>query len=177
MTTPKTRAAMAILAALPLRIIMVTNQSPVGRKLLTREGLDRIHAHLLDGIRAAGGRIDAIYLCPHHPDDACACRKPKPGLLVQAAADLDLDLAGSYFIGDAATDVRAAHAAGCRAVLVETGHGCRAREELSRAGVGAYIAARDLLEIPDAQDRGLLPVELAKLGEQNGADRDVHAHA
>jgi D-glycero-D-manno-heptose 1,7-bisphosphate phosphatase len=71
--------------------------------------------------RATGGRIDRFYVCPHHPEDNCDCRKPKPGLLRQAAADYHLDLTQSIFIGDSVTDAGAAQAVGARCILVNSG--------------------------------------------------------
>lgn len=118
---PGALAALGSLAALPVPIIVVTNQSVIGRGIVTRTAVDAIHAHLCFVVRAAGGRIDAIYLCPHHPAERCTCRKPNPGLLVAAAADFQLDLTRCLFIGDSVTDFAAAQAAGCRSVLLRTG--------------------------------------------------------
>jgi D-glycero-D-manno-heptose 1,7-bisphosphate phosphatase len=105
------------------RIVIVTNQSAVGRGLLTHLTLEAIHRSLLEHITAAGGRIDSIYVCPHHPDDQCDCRKPAPGLLLRAARELGIDLSASVLIGDNLTDVLAARAVGVRPILVNTGLG------------------------------------------------------
>ena len=75
----------------------------------------------LTSIRNAGGRIDDVFLCPHHPDDNCSCRKPKPGLLLQAAEKYKLDLTQCLFIGDSVTDFQAAAAVGCQSILVKSG--------------------------------------------------------
>jgi len=120
---PGVLRALQLLAASPYAIVIITNQSAVGRGLLTLRTLDEIHARMVQVIREAGGRIDAIYYCPHHPDVGCMCRKPRPGLLLQAARDLDLCLSRSWLIGDSPRDLQAAAAVGVRAVLVRTGHG------------------------------------------------------
>lgn len=112
-----------LLAGQPVQIVVITNQSAVGRGLLSLHNLTNIHAKMLAEIRHGGGRIDGIYYCPHHPDDRCRCRKPEPGMLLQAASELGIDLVRSYFIGDAVTDVEAGLRAGCAPLFVLTGRG------------------------------------------------------
>jgi D-glycero-D-manno-heptose 1,7-bisphosphate phosphatase len=141
---PGALAALASAAGLDCRIIVVTNQSVIGRGLLSEAGLRAINASLDAAIRAAGGRIDAWYFCPHHPDNGCACRKPKPGMLLDAAADWNLDLAASVLIGDAVTDLQAARAAGAQAIMVRTGLGHGQTAALSQAGLLAVPVVRDL---------------------------------
>ena len=105
-------------------VVIITNQSAVGRGLVDRETTDDINVRLVAAIRAAGGRVDGVYMCPHAPEDGCACRKPKPGLLLQASRDLSLDLLRSVLIGDSLSDIEAARWAGIRrAALVLTGRG------------------------------------------------------
>lgn len=118
---PHALSALRQLATTSFAIIVVTNQSIIGRGLVDSATVDDIHAHMLQAIYYCGGRIDGIYVCPHHPDDGCLCRKPKPGLLQQASSDLDLDLTRSYLIGDSMSDMDAALAAGCTPILVLTG--------------------------------------------------------
>lgn len=113
--------ALVALAMFAVPIVLITNQSAIGRGILTRGQIDGIHDHLCSLVRAAGGRIDAIYICPHRPDEGCSCRKPKPGLLQSAAAEMGFDLKQSIFVGDSITDYQAAQAAGCMPVLVRTG--------------------------------------------------------
>jgi D-glycero-D-manno-heptose 1,7-bisphosphate phosphatase len=113
--------ALATLSAFGVPIVLVTNQSAIGRGIISHEQVDEIHVHLCSLVRTAGGRIDAVYLCPHRPDEGCACRKPKPGLLQTAAAEMGFDLQRSIFVGDSITDYQAARAAGCMPVLVRTG--------------------------------------------------------
>lgn len=126
---PGVLSALARLAALPQPIIIITNQSAVGRGLMRRSVLDDIHRRLQQCVMANGGRIDAFYICPHHPDEECSCRKPKPGLLHQAGRDFGLRLVDCIFIGDSITDLQAAQAAGCMCCLVTTG---RQGEQLAR---------------------------------------------
>lgn len=102
-------------------IVIVSNQAGIGHGLVSRAVVDEINAWIAAQLHAAGGRLDAIYLCPHRPDENCACRKPKPGLLLQAAAELGIDRAASLLVGDSATDVQAALAAGVRPIFVQTG--------------------------------------------------------
>jgi histidinol-phosphate phosphatase family protein len=100
------------------RVVMVTNQSAVGRGMISEADLAAIHERMLSEIAAAGGRIDAVYACLHTPLDGCDCRKPAPGLLLRAAADLGLRIEASVMVGDSASDLQAARAAGCASVLV-----------------------------------------------------------
>lgn len=111
------------LASTPYAVVIVSNQSAVGRGLLSAEAALDINARAVAEIESRGGRVDAAYLCPHSPVDACRCRKPAPGMLLQAAADLDLDLGISYLIGDAVSDIAAARDAGASGILVRTGRG------------------------------------------------------
>lgn len=120
---PGALAAIAHLAPSAFAVVVVTNQSAVGRGLVTLAMVQATHAFLRAEIQAAGGRLDGIYFCPHAPTAGCACRKPAPGLLLQAAAELHLDLTASVMVGDNLTDVQAAQAAGVRPILVRTGLG------------------------------------------------------
>ncbi|MEJ2304428.1 MAG: HAD family hydrolase, partial [Anaerolineales bacterium] len=106
------------------RIVMVTNQSAVGRGIISLETVGEINERLVRIIEQTGGRIGGVYVCPHAPGDRCECRKPKPGLLLQAAEAHDLDLGRSILIGDTLSDVMAGQAAGVgQTVLVRTGLG------------------------------------------------------
>jgi D-glycero-D-manno-heptose 1,7-bisphosphate phosphatase len=120
---PGVFSALARLAAARYEIVIVTNQSPVGRGILTAARVEEINRRIVGEIEAHGGRVDGVYYCPHHPADGCACRKPRPGMLLDAARDLALDLGRSYLVGDAASDVQAALAAGATPILVLTGRG------------------------------------------------------
>lgn len=118
---PRVLPALRRLAQWPVPICVLTNQSAIGRGVIDRETVDGIHQRLAALVAAHGGRIDAFFVCPHHPDARCSCRKPQPGLLRQAAQRFNLDLARCVFIGDAVTDHGAAVAAGCPSILVESG--------------------------------------------------------
>jgi D-glycero-D-manno-heptose 1,7-bisphosphate phosphatase len=115
------------------KAIVLTNQSGVARGYFTEATLIEIHERMEESLRLQGARIDAIYYCAHHPDYGsppyrldCDCRKPRPGLVVKAARDFNLDLSRCYVIGDRYRDIEAGHAAGARGVMVMTGLG---REE------------------------------------------------
>jgi D-glycero-D-manno-heptose 1,7-bisphosphate phosphatase len=106
------------------KLVIITNQSAIGRGLLKLEVAISINERLEKVIVRSGGRIDGIYMCPHSPSDHCNCRKPLPGLILQAANDLSLDLSRSMIIGDAWSDLLAGQAAGIPTrVLVRTGRG------------------------------------------------------
>jgi histidinol-phosphate phosphatase family protein len=123
---PRAIQALANFAASPYRVVIVTNQAGVGKGLYSLETVAEINARLVEIIQAAGGRVDGVYVCPHTPADGCACRKPQPGLLLQAARDQGLDLPRSVMIGDALSDLQAGQRAGVgRCVLVRTGRGNR----------------------------------------------------
>ena len=115
--------AVASLTQARVSIYVVTNQSAVGRGLLSRRHLDGMHEKMLEILRGAGARVESILVCPHHPDDGCDCRKPAPGLLVDAAERYGIDLSRSFFVGDAGSDMIAGARAGCTPVLVRTGLG------------------------------------------------------
>ena len=106
------------------KIVIVTNQSAVGQGLISLEAATEINNHLIDVIRNQHGKIDGAYLCPHKPDDECMCRKPKPGMLLQAAQELSLDLKRSWMVGDAWSDVQAGQAASVHGtIILKTGRG------------------------------------------------------
>lgn len=116
------------------KVVIVTNQSGIGKGLIAPDTAHAINQRLVEIIRAAGGVVDGLYMCPHTDEDACACRKPKPGLLLQAAQDLEIDLANSIMVGDALTDMQAGWAAGVRAnILVRTGRGADQEQRASPA--------------------------------------------
>ena len=138
--------AMQLLAASPYTIVVVTNQSAVGRGLLTAEALAAINQGIVQQVQQAGGRINAVYACPHAPDDGCSCRKPRPGMLLQAARDLAIDLERSYLVGDAVSDVEAGLAAGCRPLMVLTGRGKKQTPFLAANGLENVPVMADLAE-------------------------------
>lgn len=101
-------------------VVIVTNQSAVNRGLLSKGELENIHQFMLAELSKHGCRIDAIYYCPHTPDEKCSCRKPQPGLLKKAIADLSVDPQVSWLIGDSDADEEAARKAGMNAERIPT---------------------------------------------------------
>jgi D-glycero-D-manno-heptose 1,7-bisphosphate phosphatase len=123
---PGAATALAHLADAGWRLIGVSNQPAAAKGLTSLEELEAVQARVLDLLAADGVHFDAFKLCLHHPDGvvpeltgACDCRKPAPGMLLEAARELDLDPAGSWMIGDTDGDITAGRTAGCRTVLVE----------------------------------------------------------
>ncbi len=138
--------ALRQLATLAWPVVVVSNQSAIGRGLVNHHTVDRINARMVASVCGAGGRIDDVLYCPHRPDEGCDCREPQPGLLLAAADRLGLDLARSFLIGDAESDVLAAHAVGCQPVLVTTGRGVEQIILLQQHGVDGFHVAEDLSE-------------------------------
>lgn len=120
---PGSLAAIARLHRAGWRVIVATNQSGVARGLFSFDTLIRIHEKMYRAVNNAGGQIDAVFFCPHVPDDNCQCRKPRPGLLLDIASRLQIDLSGVPAIGDSLRDMQAARAAGATPLLVSTGKG------------------------------------------------------
>jgi len=104
-------------------LVVITNQSGIGRGFFDQVALDRVHQRLEQLLDCEGVHLDGLYTCPHKPDDDCTCRKPKLGLLQKAAKDLDFRLENSIVIGDKESDIEMGHAAGALTVLVRTGYG------------------------------------------------------
>lgn len=115
---PDAPAAIRLLKEAGFLVIVITNQRCVAKGLLSEADLQAIHKTMLKRLRVNGAVIDAIYYCPHEDNDRCACRKPKPGMLLQAASDHIIDLAASWMIGDHLSDAEAGKAAGCRSILL-----------------------------------------------------------
>ncbi len=122
---PGSLEAIARLTQAGFRVVVATNQSGLGRGLFDMATLNAMHDKMHKAVNQLGGRIDAIFFCAHAQDAGCACRKPKPGMLLEIAARFDLALAGVPVVGDSLRDLQAASAAGARPVLVLTGKGER----------------------------------------------------
>ena len=116
---PDSLKALAVLSQTSYKIVVITNQSGVGRGLLSEKTLEQMHTRMIDRVRASGGRIDGIYYCPHAPSVGCDCRKPSAGLFFEAARDFEVNLTSSWAIGDSDRDVRAASRAGVKAILLD----------------------------------------------------------
>lgn len=119
---PQAVRAAAKLSRHRMAVVVISNQSGIARGLVSAEVVSAMMSRLKEAVLAEGGRIDAIYHCPHGPGDSCECRKPLPGMFLQAAQELNLDLLHSIVVGDSERDLAAGKAAGCGAcVLVLTG--------------------------------------------------------
>jgi len=160
---PGALASLQALAALDVPIAVITNQSAIGRGLVSQAVIEEINARMVAQVRKAGGRIDGVWYCPHAPEAGCSCRKPQPGLLLEAARVLGLDLSRSCLIGDAMSDVQAAQAVGCPAALVITGRGTAQLTVMQAAGLTGFHIAQDLRDAVKWV-YGMLCVE-GKIGE------------
>ena len=125
-----------------MKAVVVTNQSGVARGFYDEAFVEETHARLREVLRAEGAFLDGLYFCPHHPTEGrgnyllpCNCRKPAPGLLLQAAKELRLDLARSYMVGDTLKDIEAGARAGMKGILVRTGYGGEEALKLERGGL------------------------------------------
>ena len=120
---PGSLDAIAQLNRAGFHVLVVTNQSGVARGFFDLAILDVIHEKMVQELASVGGYIDEIFFCPHHPDENCLCRKPKPGMLQQIAAKYPIDFSKTFFIGDSFKDILAAQTVGCLPILVHTGNG------------------------------------------------------
>jgi len=102
--------------------VVISNQSGVARGYFSSKDVEKLHDYLSDLLAEKGILIDAWYFCPHGPDDGCSCRKPAPGMILEAADKLDIDLSKSWIIGDKSTDIKAGRMSGLKTILVETGY-------------------------------------------------------
>ena len=145
---PGASEALALLNRSQMPVVVITNQSAIGRGIITLTEFESVNQALWDALQVAGAYYDGLYYCPHDPTvkPSCLCRKPQAGLLLQAAADLKLDLARSYVIGDKRSDIEAGVATGSRTVLVLTGFGESTRQELGKGGYRPDRIADDLLD-------------------------------
>lgn len=129
-------------------VIVITNQSGLARDFYTEADLQAVNKRLTDLLETEGAHIEGLYYCPHHPDDNCECRKPELGLIEEATSEHDIDLNHSVMVGDKLSDMELGHRGGMKSVLVLTGYGPVALEEL-RQGVGG-------IEESEGVGRGLL---------------------
>ena len=141
---PGALEALATLSAADLRLAVVTNQSAVGRGLLPRETLDDIHERMLTHCATGGIAIEGVFACHHAPWEGCGCRKPRPGLLLQAMAALDERAQSCVAIGDSVEDLLAAQAASVPFVLVRTGRGEQTLRHPASRLSPPILVARDL---------------------------------
>ncbi|MGS1105474.1 D-glycero-beta-D-manno-heptose 1,7-bisphosphate 7-phosphatase [Achromobacter anxifer] len=129
---PGSLHAIARLTQAGWRVVVATNQSGLARGLFDMDTLTAIHTKMRRELAAAGGSIDAVFMCPHGPDDNCSCRKPKPGMFEQIGHRYDVDLAGVPAVGDSLRDLQASSSVGCSPWLVLTGNG---KKTLAKGGL------------------------------------------
>jgi len=147
---PGSLEAIARLTQAHYQIIVVTNQSGIARGLFDLEALQQIHTRMQRELASLGGRIDAIYFCPHGPDDDCHCRKPKAGMLRDLAKRLNINLEGVPAVGDSLRDLQAAQSVFARPILVRTGKGLKTERELrGRDGLDDCEIFDDLTTVVD----------------------------
>jgi len=139
-----------------MKAVLITNQSGVGRGYFDEASVGNVHTILQTELAAHQAKLDAIYICPHLPEAGCDCRKPNPGMLLQAQRELDIDLTRSFVIGDKSIDIEAAHNAGAKGVLVLTGYGREEREKYKMKERQPDFIAEDLMEAVDAIISGAL---------------------
>lgn len=137
--------AIAALKRAGFLVGVCTNQAGVGRGVVSPEALEGIHARLSSLLDQRGVTLDALEYCPHHPAEGCECRKPRPGMLIRSMRTLGVPAEDTLFVGDNIRDIEAAHAAGCRPVLVRTGSGAAA--EIQARGLGVDWVEDDLAAV------------------------------
>ena len=152
---PGSKEAIADLTRAGHRIVVCTNQAGVAKGMLSIETLEDIHRRMVAEIEEAGGRIERVYYCAHGKDEYYSCRKPRPGMLVQARDQLGLDMDNAMFIGDGIGDINAALAAGVHPVLVLTGLGMEQLQAHSKEATGPYHIALSLKHIAEMIVHGL----------------------
>ena len=129
------------------KVIIVTNQSAVGRGMLTLQDAQRINERLVKTIKELGGWVDGVFMCPHKPEDNCVCRKPQPGLLLQAARESSIDLGTSWMVGDAWTDLLAGQAAGVAGtIMVRTGRGASQLDQTQPNEIRPFVICDDIFD-------------------------------
>ncbi|MCP3940141.1 MAG: D-glycero-beta-D-manno-heptose 1,7-bisphosphate 7-phosphatase [Desulfobacteraceae bacterium] len=144
---PKSCEAISLLTHHGFNVILITNQSAIGRKMITQRVLDTIFDKLKTGVTKAGGHIMDIFFCPHTPDAGCDCRKPLPGMITRAQNIYNLDPDHCMMVGDSAKDIECGLAGGCaKTLLVATGNGEKARKTLAAKGIFPDFYGKDLFE-------------------------------
>jgi histidinol-phosphate phosphatase family protein len=127
------------------KIIIVTNQAGVGHGIMTFNAAQSINERLVKTIKERGGWIDGVYMCPHKPEDICACRKPQPGLLLEAAREFPIDLRTSWMVGDAWSDLLAGQAAGVEGtIMVRTGRGASQLSQTQPENIRPFVICDDI---------------------------------
>ena len=145
---PGSLQAIARLTQADWRVVIASNQSGVARGLFDMHTLTAIHTKMRRELAAVGGSIDAVFMCPHGPDDNCTCRKPRPGMFEQIGQRYDISLAGVPAVGDSLRDLQASSVVGCAPWLVLTGNG---KKTLAKGGLPDNTrVCEDLSAVADA---------------------------
>src|SRR2546425_4197028 len=152
---PGSREAIAKLTQAGHRIIVCTNQAGIARGTISIETVEEIHRRLIASISDIGGKIEKVYYCPHDRDGDCSCRKPRPGMLLRARDELDINLHDAVFIGDSITDIRAGLAAGIHTVLVLSGLGMEQFREHHHEVNGPFRICMNLKNAAELVLKGL----------------------
>src|SRR5712691_10970583 len=153
---PGSREAIAKLTQAGHRIVVCTNQAGIAKGTIPGETVEEIHRRMMAGIVEYGGKIEKVYYCPHAREEHCACRKPRPGMLLRARDELSLDLSDAIFIGDSMTDVRAGLAIGLHCLLVLTGLGVEQLRDHHQDAHGPFLVTENLKHAADSILQGLL---------------------
>lgn len=162
---PGSLEAIAQLCRADYRVVIITNQSGIARGRYSINTLNRIHRRMLDELQPHGGEISAVFFCPHAPEDHCRCRKPRAGLFLELADRLKCNLHDVYAVGDSLRDLQAAHGAGAKPVLVETGNGRATLQAINDPNAAPAFA-----RVPVHQDlAAFADTLLAQAGAPGGA--------
>lgn len=149
---PGSAQAIAQLNDAGYNVVVATNQSGLARGLFDLDDLEAIHDKITQAVIDAGGAIDAIFYCPHHPDDECKCRKPNTGMLDAIEAEFNGSIVDCFFVGDSLVDLQAALKKGCQPILVQTGKGAKTLEQIHAGHAfanGKPLAIEDLVIVSD----------------------------
>jgi len=149
---PDAAAAIALLNQAGFRVIVVSNQRCVAKGLVTERELESLHERMCAALARSGASIDAVYYCPHELQPPCGCRKPKPGLLLNAARAHSVDLPASWMIGDSEIDVEAGRNAGCRTALL-AGNGQVRTSNVDVVASSLLDAVQQILQCQAPEDR------------------------
>ena len=144
---PGSLEAITLLTLNEFATIIITNQSVINRKMVSRKELEYMHTMMKKAVTSNGGHITDIFYCPHVPEDRCNCRKPNPGLILKAEQKYRIDITASVMVGDSAKDIECARNAGCgHAVLIKTGKGEEVEKILKEKSIFPDVIVRDLLD-------------------------------
>lgn len=144
---PQALASLRRIYSTEYKIFIVTNQSVIGRGIISQSAAEKINWQLVNEIESAGGRVDGVYMCPHTPEDNCLCRKPQSGMILKAVAENSLDLGNSILVGDAISDIIAGQTAGVgKNILVKTGRGASQLELPLANQIPSFLTYNSLTE-------------------------------